>query len=251
MRTRTVIELTSLVAALSLGAVWPAQGMTARPAGRGGRNRGGDGGGGNAGATGAAGAAGAKGATGPQGPSGVADASAPDASELILTLSERAQKGLQMPSTPLASGTNGGAIGPKSAWGATSSTRRRPAATATPQRRHALPCRWRDLPARGGLTVVSAKSHLDPVTGLKDTQESVHSGRENGTDILNGQQALIVHPWQYQRWMSTFDIDAIYAFMRAIPAIHNVYAADNKASAPGVPVPFPGNYNGLVSRIYG
>jgi hypothetical protein len=92
-----------------------------------------------------------------------------------------------------------------------------------------------------GMSVVSRNLTPDPATGLKDTVDQYVQATRNGTDTLNGNSALLVHPWQYERWMGTDDLQAIYAYLRAVPAISNTYAQDQKPQAPAVP--FPGVYN--------
>ncbi len=103
------------------------------------------------------------------------------------------------------------------------------------------------IPIGPNMSVVSRNLTPDPGTGLKDTVGQYVQATRNGTDTLNGNSALIVHPWQYERWMGTDDLEAIYAYLRAIPAISNSYALDMKPQAPGET--FPGIYNeGAVVR---
>jgi hypothetical protein len=104
------------------------------------------------------------------------------------------------------------------------------------------------IPIGPGMSVVSRNLTPDPATGLKDTVGQYIQATRNGTDTLNGNSALIVHPWQYERWMGTKDLEAIYSYLRVIPAINNTYAQDKKPSAPGIT--FPGFYNeGAVNRF--
>jgi hypothetical protein len=103
------------------------------------------------------------------------------------------------------------------------------------------------IPIGPGASVVTRNLTPDPATGLKDTVGQYIQATRNGTDTLNGNSQLIVHPWQYERWMATSDLEAIYAYLRVIPAINNSYAQDMKPSAPAIP--FPGFYNeGEVNR---
>ncbi len=103
------------------------------------------------------------------------------------------------------------------------------------------------LPIGPMLSVVSRNLTPDPATGLKDTVAQYIQATRNGADTLNGNSALIVHPWQYERWMATEDLEAIYSYLRVIPAISNTYAQDMKPMAPAVP--FPGVYDeGQVVR---
>jgi hypothetical protein len=92
-----------------------------------------------------------------------------------------------------------------------------------------------------GMSVVSRNLTPDPATGLKDTVAQYVQATRNGTDTLNGNSALLVHPWQYERWMGTDDLQSIWAFLRVVPAISNTYAQDQKPQAPAEP--FPGVYN--------
>jgi hypothetical protein len=101
----------------------------------------------------------------------------------------------------------------------------------------------------GGIyTVTSRNLTPDPGTGLKDTLGQFIQAERNGTDTLNANEELIVHPWQNHRWMSTDDLTAVYSFLRVIPAITNPYAQDYKPPFL-TPVTFPGDYNeGQVTR---
>jgi hypothetical protein len=103
------------------------------------------------------------------------------------------------------------------------------------------------IPLGPNLSVVTRNLTPDPSTGLKDTLDQFIQAERNGTDTLNSNEELIVHPWQNHRWMSTADLSAVYSFLRVIPAISNTYAQDMKPPLP--PVPFPGVYNeGQVTR---
>jgi hypothetical protein len=97
------------------------------------------------------------------------------------------------------------------------------------------------IPIGPGMSVVTRNLTPDPATGLKDTVAQYIQATRNGTDTLNGNAALIVHPWQYERWMGTDDLEAIYAYLRVIPAISNTYGQDVKPQAPGET--FPGVYD--------
>ena len=60
-------------------------------------------------------------------------------------------------------------------------------------------------------------------------------------------QALLVMPWQTFRWMSAPDLEAIYAYLQAIPAVNNLIPPDQKPAV--APVPFPSTYDeGAVAR---
>jgi hypothetical protein len=94
-----------------------------------------------------------------------------------------------------------------------------------------------------GHTVATRNLTPDTATGLRDTEAQFIQAQRNGTDVLNGGSALLVHPWQYNRWLSTDHLKAIYAFLTAIPAVSNNVPADNKAGIPAGTIAFPDVYN--------
>jgi hypothetical protein len=103
------------------------------------------------------------------------------------------------------------------------------------------------LPFGPNMSVVTRNLTPDPATGLKDTVEQYIQATRNGTDTLNSNSMLIVHPWQTERWMATSDLEAIYAYLRVIPAISASYPQDMKPMLPAEM--FPGVYNeGAVVR---
>jgi len=62
---------------------------------------------------------------------------------------------------------------------------------------------------------------------------------------------LVVMPWTTLRWASDRDLDAIYAYLRAVPAVRNAVPADVKDGLPLPPsIPFdPSRYtDGVVVR---
>jgi hypothetical protein len=97
------------------------------------------------------------------------------------------------------------------------------------------------LAAAIGDQVIARNLTPDPSTGLKDTMAQYVQATRTGTDTLNGNSQLLFHPWPWQRWMSTNDLDAIDAYLRVIPAISNTIPVDMKPSLSVVP--FPGVYN--------
>jgi hypothetical protein len=101
----------------------------------------------------------------------------------------------------------------------------------------------------GPTSNVVSRNLTPDVTGLKDTVDQYIQATRNGTDTLNGNEALIVHPWQYERWMGTDDLHAIYSYLLVVPAISNTPALDMKPA--GIPAEtFPGVYNeGQVVRF--
>ncbi|MDB4993648.1 MAG: Cytochrome c, class, partial [Myxococcaceae bacterium] len=87
----------------------------------------------------------------------------------------------------------------------------------------------------------------DPVTGMKLSEAQFLEVMRAGADFLNSGQGLIVHPWQSERWTAVADFKAVYAYLRAIPAIVNQIPADVKP--PVTQSAFPANYNeGEITR---
>jgi hypothetical protein len=240
MRPASVLKTSFLVTAISLALVAAC---------------GGDGAAGLAGAAGAAGPSGSAGAAGAAGATGAPGLglSDGDGGLLILTLSERARRGLEISPVPLALAGKTAAQIEEIGNGSYLAN-----ALAECTSCHTPPGPPGDNSKyfAGGivfpigappLAVVSRNLTPDPATGLKDTEEQWIQASQNGTDILNTGSALILHPWQHHRWLSTADLKAVYAFLKVIPPVSNSYAADNKPSVPATP--FPGRYNeGEVER---
>ncbi len=81
----------------------------------------------------------------------------------------------------------------------------------------------------------------DPSTGLTLTWRQFLESMRTGRDFHAGEtRMLVAMPWTTLRWSSERDLRAIYAYLRAIPAIRNAVPRDNKADLP-LPsrVPFP------------
>jgi cytochrome c553 len=227
MRTRSAVAFSSLFGAIAFALVAACSGSD-----------GGDGAAGAPGTPGAAGAAGTTGATGLPG-SGADGGSSGDASPFLLALSERAQKGLAISPVPLALAGKTPAQIEQIGLGSYIVN----AAAACGDCHTPAPNKYLGggvvlpLDAAGTQFVVTRNLTPDPTTGLKDTEAQYIQAERTGTDILNVGKALLVHPWQYERWMSTDDLKAIYAFLRVIPAVTNPYAADMKPTVPGLPAP--------------
>ncbi|HSQ67763.1 MAG TPA: hypothetical protein VLM85_31345 [Polyangiaceae bacterium] len=110
--------------------------------------------------------------------------------------------------------------------------------------------------AIGGSNFVTARNLTpDTATGLQLTKDELITAIRTGKDFRNSPdggtaQQLIVMPWSTFRWMSTPDLEAIYAYLKAIPAVSNTIPADSKgAAAAAQPVPFPTQYDeGEVTR---
>ncbi len=101
--------------------------------------------------------------------------------------------------------------------------------------------------ALGGSNVVTARNLTpDPATGMKLTQDQFIQAMRTGADFSSASgeagamTSLLVMPWATFRWMSTTDIEAIYAYLRAIPSATDATAADVKPPVPTVP--FPSTY---------
>jgi hypothetical protein len=211
---------------------------------------------GEAGASGPTGPTGPTGATGPTGPAGPgADGGSTDAKAMdstvgvdtggpiIVTLSEHAQIGLASAPVPLSLAGKTQAELEQIGQGAYIVSTQ--AICADCHSKSPAPTDYLAggvvIPIGPSMQVVSRNLTPDPATGLKDTVAQYIQATRNGTDTLNGNSALIVHPWQYERWASTSDLEAIYAYLRVVPAISNTYAQDMKPAAPGET--FPGVYN--------
>jgi hypothetical protein len=105
----------------------------------------------------------------------------------------------------------------------------------------------------GGNNSVSARNLTpDPTTGLRLTLAQFITAVRTGMDFKaspdgGAPQALLVMPWQTFRWMSAPDLEAIYAYLQAIPAVNNLIPPDQKPAV--APVPFPSTYDeGAVAR---
>ncbi len=240
MRPAAILTTSSLVTALCLALVAACGGAdgAAGPAGAAGVP-------GAQGAEGTAGAAGAKGDPG----LGLSDG---DGGLLILTLSERAQRGLAIAPVPLNLAGKTAAqieqigIGSYLANGMAECTscHTPPSAPGDTSKYFAGGV---VLPVDATHFVVSRNLTPDPATGLKDTEEQWLQASRNGTDILSTGSALLAHPWQHHRWLSTYDLKAVYAFLQVIPPVNNTYPANNKPPVLGAQ--FPGRYNeGEVER---
>jgi cytochrome c553 len=99
----------------------------------------------------------------------------------------------------------------------------------------------------GGTNVVTARNLTpDPTTGMKLTQDQFVAAMRTGADYAAAADggtpasSLIVMPWATFRWMSTADLEAVYAYLRAIPVVSNPIMPDVKPVVPTVP--FPSTY---------
>jgi hypothetical protein len=76
------------------------------------------------------------------------------------------------------------------------------------------------------------------------TEAQFIEAMQTGKDFGNPGQVMVVMPWPYYRWSTKSDLKAMYAYLQAIPAMHNAVAADDKGSLGMAPVvPLPATYN--------
>ena len=96
--------------------------------------------------------------------------------------------------------------------------------------------------------VTSRNLTPDPTTGLPLTEDQFIEALRTGKDFHSRTPAaLIVMPWNNIRWLSTANLKALYAYLRAIPPVANLIPPDDKPIV--APIPFPDNYNtGDVER---
>ncbi len=82
----------------------------------------------------------------------------------------------------------------------------------------------------------------DAVTGMQLTFAQFKESMRTGRDFRPGEsKVMVVMPWTTLRWASDLDLEAIYAYLRAIPAVSNAVPPDVKGDLPlPVSVPFPG-----------
>jgi hypothetical protein len=198
------------------------------------------------GAAGSAGAAGSTGPTGPQGPPGVSPegGTVPEASApVIVSLSERAKRGLDISPVPLnLTGKTPDELEQigQGAYLVNAVMLCNDCHTdpTTPQKFLAGAA----FPLFANFIVYSRNLTSDAVTGLKETEDQYIAANRNGTDFLNVGQTLIGHPWQHHRWAGTPDLKAVYAYLKTLPPVSNTVGTDNKP--PGfIGVTFPGQYN--------
>jgi len=81
-------------------------------------------------------------------------------------------------------------------------------------------------------------------TGTMLSEADFITALTTGRDFNTGNEVLIIMPWVNYRWMHTDDLKAIYAYLKAIPAVANGNKADHKgAYAAATPVPLPTMYD--------
>jgi hypothetical protein len=81
----------------------------------------------------------------------------------------------------------------------------------------------------GGQVVWTRNLTPDPATGLALTRDQFVEAIRTGRDFHAGSQGmLVVMPWTTLRWSSDVDLDAIYAYLRAVPPVSNAVPPDVK-----------------------
>jgi len=94
-----------------------------------------------------------------------------------------------------------------------------------------------------GSTVWTRNLTPDPATGLQLSLDQFKEAMRTGRDFRHPASMMVVMPWLYLRWMSDTDLEAMYAYLRAIPAVSNAVPPDSKDALPLPPfIPFPGRY---------
>jgi hypothetical protein len=196
---------------------------------------------GTAGAAGAAGTAGATGAAGATGPAGEAGAA--------IVISTEAQQGLTISPVPISlSGLTSDqieAVGHGSYLvNAVADCAGCHDADGNVDPKEFLSGGQQFGGAGAPFTVYSRNLTPDPATGLKLTEDQFVQVLQTGADFRTAvdggapSAALIVMPWLNFRYMSTYDIKSIYAYLKLIPALSNPIAtADQKTTPPPPAVP--------------
>jgi hypothetical protein len=88
--------------------------------------------------------------------------------------------------------------------------------------------------ATPGFTVTARNLTPDAVTGMKLTEQEFVAAMRTGADyhaLGDGgapSETLLIMPWLTFRWMSLYDLDSVYAYLHAIPAVTNAVPADTK-----------------------
>jgi hypothetical protein len=100
--------------------------------------------------------------------------------------------------------------------------------------------------ATPAFTVTARNLTPDPTTGLKLTEAEFIAAIRAGGDFHSAvdggapSETMLIMPWLTFRWMSLADLESIYAYLQAIPAVSNAVPADTKTSmvapAPTLPV---------------
>jgi hypothetical protein len=90
-------------------------------------------------------------------------------------------------------------------------------------------------------TVFARNLTTDSTTGMKLSEAEFIEALQTGKDFRHSTDAssasLLVMPWRVFRWMSVTDMQAIYAYLKAIPAVSHPIANDSKPIVPPVAAP--------------
>src|ERR1700687_654346 len=99
-----------------------------------------------------------------------------------------------------------------------------------------------------GNTIFASNLTPDPTTGMQLTEDQFIEAIRTGRDFHSEPpKQLRLMPWPLLRWTSLADLKAIYAYLRAIPAVTNQVQAGIPSSLS--PVPFPDTFDvGEVER---
>lgn len=98
-----------------------------------------------------------------------------------------------------------------------------------------------------GNMVYARNLTANPTSGMKLTEAQFIESMRTGKDWSDS-GLLMNMPYTTYRWMTTYDLQAIYAYLKAIPAVDNAVMADTKMT-PGTPVAAPTAYaDGVMSR---
>lgn len=96
-----------------------------------------------------------------------------------------------------------------------------------------------------GNLVYASNLTPDPETGLKLTEEQFVEVMRTGKDLSDEASVqLTVFPWYDYRWLSTADLKAIYAFLRALPPVSNAVPPSDRGPyfSSFLPVEFNGRF---------
>lgn len=96
-----------------------------------------------------------------------------------------------------------------------------------------------------GQVVWSRNLTPDATTGMPYSLAEFKRVMRTGKDLHHDPtKMLIVMPWPYYRWMSDADLEAVYAYLRAILPVHDAVPLDDKHGMPLPPeIPFTGVYD--------
>jgi hypothetical protein len=84
-----------------------------------------------------------------------------------------------------------------------------------------------------GAVVYARNLTPDPTTGMTLTQEEFTTALTTGQDFTDktGNSVLLVMAWSHFRWLTPDDLNAMYAYLKAIPAVVNQVPADTKQAS--------------------